>query len=160
MVIYPSIQFCVTLQTRSLISIIVHQLGGGGGEILNKREMLFIKFWNKWRQENFLLVLSSGRNALKIWASSFFVPPHLIVYVYKSQRRSGPPRMPRGGKRTTYPPPVFVPDAKIYKYTVLISVCLFVFPIITQEPLDQFAKNFGWGTRENHRNVLWDSKLN
>ena len=27
---------------------------------------------------------------------------------------------------------------------------MFVCPIITHEPLDQFASNFDWGTRENH----------
>ena len=42
----------------------------------------------------------------------------------------------------------------IYIYKVVISVCLFVFPIITQEPLYRFASNFGWGTWENHGNVL------
>jgi len=39
-------------------------------------------------------------------------------------------------------------------YKVLISVYLFVFPIITQKPLDRFASNFDWGTRESHENVL------
>ena len=42
----------------------------------------------------------------------------------------------------------------IYIYKVVISVCLFVFPIITQEPLDRFASNFDWGTWESRRNVL------
>ena len=43
-------------------------------------------------------------------------------------------------------------------YKVVISVCL----IITWEPLDRFASNFDWGTRETHGNVLawfWDPKL-
>jgi len=31
---------------------------------------------------------------------------------------------------------------------------MFFCPIITQEPLDQFALNFDWGIRENHGNVL------
>ena len=39
-----------------------------------------------------------------------------------------------------------------YKYKVVISVCLsaclFVCPIITQEPLNRFASNFDWGNRE------------
>ena len=38
--------------------------------------------------------------------------------------------------------------------SVLVSVCLFVCQIITQEPLDRFALNFDWGTRETHGNVL------
>ena len=41
----------------------------------------------------------------------------------------------------------------IYMYKVVISVCLFVCPIINQEPLDRFASNFDWGTRESHENV-------
>ena len=32
--------------------------------------------------------------------------------------------------------------------------CLFVFPIITQEPLDRFVTNFNWGTRERHGNIF------
>ena len=44
-------------------------------------------------------------------------------------------------------------------YTVSISFCLFVSQfvcprIIPRELLDQFASNFDWGTRLNHRNVL------
>ena len=35
-------------------------------------------------------------------------------------------------------------------YKVVISICQFVCPIITQEPLDRFVSNFDWGTRENH----------
>ena len=42
----------------------------------------------------------------------------------------------------------------IFMYKVVISVCLFVCPIITHEPVDRFASNFDWGTRENHDNVL------
>jgi len=42
----------------------------------------------------------------------------------------------------------------IYIYKVVISVCLFVCPIITHEPLDRFASKFNWGTRENHGNAL------
>ena len=38
----------------------------------------------------------------------------------------------------------------LYIYKVVISVC----PIITREPLDGFASNFDWGTRETHGNVL------
>ena len=35
----------------------------------------------------------------------------------------------------------------IYTYKVVISVCLYGFPITTQEPLDdRFALNFDWGT--------------
>ena len=41
-------------------------------------------------------------------------------------------------------------------YIVIISVCLFVCPIITHEPLERFASNFDWGTRENPG---WDSKF-
>ena len=41
----------------------------------------------------------------------------------------------------------------IYTYKVVISVCMFVYlflyPIITQEPLDGFASNFYRGTRES-----------
>ena len=47
-------------------------------------------------------------------------------------------------------------------YKVVISVCLFVHPIITQEPLNRFALNFDWGTREDHGDVfslVLDSKL-
>ena len=36
----------------------------------------------------------------------------------------------------------------LYLYKVVISVCLFVCPIITEEPLDR------WGTRETQGNVL------
>ena len=42
----------------------------------------------------------------------------------------------------------------IYLFCNLCSVCLFVCLIITQEPLDQLASNFVWGTPENHGNVL------
>ena len=31
-------------------------------------------------------------------------------------------------------------------FKVAISVCLFVCPIITQEPSNRFASNFDWGT--------------
>ena len=41
-----------------------------------------------------------------------------------------------------------------YLYKVVISVCLFVCPIITLEPLDRFGSNFDWGTRETNGNVL------
>ena len=34
-----------------------------------------------------------------------------------------------------------------------MSVCLSVFPIITQEPLDRFDTNFDLGTGETHGNV-------
>jgi len=44
--------------------------------------------------------------------------------------------------------------AYVYIFKVLISVCLFVCPIITLEPLYWYVSNFDWGTRENHRNVL------
>ena len=51
------------------------------------------------------------------------------------------------------------------KYKVVISVCLsvlFVWPIMTREPMDRFASNFDLGTRESHMNVLsfLDFKLN
>ena len=39
-------------------------------------------------------------------------------------------------------------------YKVVIPVCLFVRPIMTQEPLERFASNFEWGTRETRRNVF------
>ena len=42
----------------------------------------------------------------------------------------------------------------ISRYKVVISVCLFLCPIITLEPLDRFASNLDWGTRKNHTNVL------
>ena len=42
----------------------------------------------------------------------------------------------------------------LYIYKFVISVCLFVCPILTQEPLDWFASNFDWKTREIHENVL------
>ena len=44
--------------------------------------------------------------------------------------------------------------AYVYIFKVLISVCLFVCPIITLEPLYWYVSNFDWGSRENHRNVL------
>ena len=34
------------------------------------------------------------------------------------------------------------------------NLCLVIYPIITQEPLDRFASNFDWGTRKNHGNVF------
>ena len=42
----------------------------------------------------------------------------------------------------------------IYKNKVVIYVCQFVCPIITQEPLNVFASNFYKGTRESNGNVL------
>ena len=42
----------------------------------------------------------------------------------------------------------------IYIYKVVISVCLFVFPIITQKPLNQFASNFDWDTRSTTKMFL------
>jgi len=42
----------------------------------------------------------------------------------------------------------------IYKVVISVFVCLFVCPIITEEPLNRFASNFNWRTRENHWNVL------
>ena len=41
---------------------------------------------------------------------------------------------------------------KILKFA--ISIYLFTYQIITQEPMDQFASKFYWGTRETHGNVL------
>ena len=35
-------------------------------------------------------------------------------------------------------------------YKAVIPVCLFVRPIITQDPLDRFVSNFDWGNRETH----------
>ena len=37
---------------------------------------------------------------------------------------------------------------------MVISVCLFVCPIITQEPLNRFVSNFDRGNWETHANVL------
>jgi len=49
-------------------------------------------------------------------------------------------------------------------YKAALSVYLFVCPIITQEPLDRFVSNFGWGTGGSQGNVLSlvkeNSKLN
>ena len=42
----------------------------------------------------------------------------------------------------------------IYKVVISVSVCLFIFPIITKEPLDRFVSYFDWGTRETHGNIL------
>ena len=42
----------------------------------------------------------------------------------------------------------------IYIYKVVNSVDMFVCLIITQEPLDRFASNYDWETREDHGNVL------
>ena len=42
----------------------------------------------------------------------------------------------------------------IYIYKVIISVRLFVCPILTQEPLDRFAAHLDWGTRKIHGNAL------
>jgi len=47
----------------------------------------------------------------------------------------------------------------IYKYKVVISVCLFVCPIIAHEPFARFVSNFDWGTREIHGNVLSLAKI-
>ena len=47
-------------------------------------------------------------------------------------------------------------------YEVEMYVCMFVCPIISHEPLNGFASNFDWRTRENHGNVpslLLKSKL-
>ena len=38
-------------------------------------------------------------------------------------------------------------------YEVEISVCMFICRIISHEPLNRFASNFDWRTRENHGNV-------
>ena len=37
---------------------------------------------------------------------------------------------------------------------VVIYVCLFVWPIISQGPLNRFVSNFNWGTLYNQGNVL------
>ena len=49
-----------------------------------------------------------------------------------------------------------VSNSSIYTYIKLLSliVCLFVCPIITQEPLDRLISNFDWETLETHGNVL------
>ena len=49
----------------------------------------------------------------------------------------------------------------IYIYTVVITVCLFVCPIITREPFDQFASNFDWGGKRTEMFLAWfrNSKL-
>ena len=49
---------------------------------------------------------------------------------------------------------VIVLKKNINMYKGVISVCLFVCPIITQEPLNRFASNLYWGTWESHGNVL------
>ena len=57
----------------------------------------------------------------------------------------------------THPPLKRLWSICIYKHKVdnlYLSVCLFVFLIIIHKPLDWFASNFDWGTRENHGNVL------
>ena len=41
-----------------------------------------------------------------------------------------------------------------YIYQVEISVCFFVCPIITQEPLDRFVSNYDWRIQDIHGNVL------
>ena len=38
-------------------------------------------------------------------------------------------------------------------------ICLFVCPIITQEPLARWVSNFDWGTRESNGNVLCLEKI-
>ncbi len=43
-------------------------------------------------------------------------------------------------------------------YKDVIYVCLFVFPIITQEPLDRFASNLDWGTRLKERKFSFPVK--
>ena len=35
-----------------------------------------------------------------------------------------------------------IEDQYLYKYKVVLSVCLFVGPILSHEPLDRFASNF------------------
>ena len=50
----------------------------------------------------------------------------------------------------------------VYIYKVVISGCLFVFPIIAQEHNDRLAANFDWRTWKNHGDILilvWDLKL-
>ena len=42
----------------------------------------------------------------------------------------------------------------IFIYSIVISVYLFVCPIIPHEPQDRFTSNFDWGTRQKHGNVL------
>ena len=44
----------------------------------------------------------------------------------------------------------------LYKlvFFVCLFVCLYICPIINHEPLDRFALNLDWGTRENHLNIL------
>ena len=63
----------------------------------------------------FLTTLFKGENTpVTIRASSFFYPEHLFfTFAQKSQGGQGPPGMPRGGKRTTAPPPVYATDPKL-----------------------------------------------
>ena len=42
----------------------------------------------------------------------------------------------------------------IYIYQIVVSVCLFVCPIITHQPWDRFTSNFDRGTLWNHGNVF------
>ena len=46
----------------------------------------------------------------------------------------------------------------IFLNKVVISVCLFVCPILTHEPLDWFDSEFDCGTRENYGNEWFESR--
>ena len=48
---------------------------------------------------------------------------------------------------------------KVVISVVCLFVCFLVCPIINHAPLDRFASNFDWETRERYGNVLWDSKM-
>ena len=43
----------------------------------------------------------------------------------------------------------------IYLYKVVIYVCLFVWPIISQEPLNRFASNLNWGELCRTTSLAW-----
>ena len=43
---------------------------------------------------------------------------------------------------------------QLYTPSRILSVCLFVCPIITHESLDRFVSTFDWGNTETHGNVL------
>ena len=44
--------------------------------------------------------------------------------------------------------------SSIYIKLKSLFICLFVFPIITHEPLHRFSSNLNWGTREILKNVI------
>ena len=78
-----------------------------------------------------------------------------------SHKKFGPDRFSRfdvywiqTNKQTNRQTDTKTDKPNLYIDRVVISVRLFVCPIITQEPLERFALNFDKGILESHGNVL------